>query len=514
MLFYTKSAKIVQIRWNANNYLEIPFALFTFVLLTKMKEHMKAIYLLGIAVWLCTANLQAQSEQVSTLTTTANRQMDLTPGTANFGTSASATESITLNSSVRYQTIDGFGAAITGSTAYNLSLMPADARHQFLKETFGPNNYGFGYVRISIGCSDFSLSEYTLCDEPGLEHFGLTIEETKYVIPALKEILEINPALKIMGSPWTCPKWMKVKSLEEPVPFDSWTSGQLNPAYYQDYAAYFVKWIEAMQAAGIPIYSITLQNEPLNKGNSASLFMTWQEQQRFAKEALGPALKRAALNVKVYAFDHNYNYDDMPDQQQYPLHIYEDAETARYFAGAAYHNYGGRPTELLRIQQEAPDKELIFTEASIGTWNKGRDLEVALLRDVRELGLNTANGWCRGAIVWNLMLDTDRGPHRGQGACATCYGAVDVDNTNYTDITRNSHYYAMAHMAAVVKPGAVRISSSSTAEKLTQAAFINPDGTRALVVCNEGDSRILNVNDGTHAFTASLPARSVVSFRW
>ena len=126
-------------------------------------------------------------------------------------------------------------------------------------------------MRVSIGCSDFSLSEYTLCDEPGIEHFALTVEETKYVIPALKEILAINPALKIMGTPWTCPKWMKVKDLDTLEPFDSWTSGQLNPAYYDDYAQYFVLWIQAMQQAGVPIYCVTPQNEPLNRGNSASL---------------------------------------------------------------------------------------------------------------------------------------------------------------------------------------------------------------------------------------------------
>ena len=205
----------------------------------------------------------------------------------------------------------------------------------------------------------------------------------------------------------------------------------------------------------------------------------------------------------------------MPDQQQYPLHIYEDAEAARYFAGAAYHNYGGRPSELLKIHQEAPDKELLFTEASIGTWNKGRDLEVALLRDVRELGLATVNGWCRGAILWNLMLDTDRGPHRGEGACATCYGAVDIDNTNYTDITRNSHYYAMAHLSAVVKPGAIRIDTTTQGtDDLTLAAFINPDGSRALVICNDGDAQSVNVIDGQLVFTANLPARSVSSYRW
>ena len=472
--------------------------------------------LVFIGVCLLIFGIRVQAQQVTSYATDVTRTLDMTKGQTTQGVSKTGLPEIQINPSIRYQEIDGFGAAITGSTAYNLSLMPAAARHAFLEETFAPDKFGFSYVRVSIGCSDFSLSEYTLCDEPGIEHFGLTVEETKYVIPALKEILAINPALKIMGTPWTCPKWMKVKSLEEPVPYDSWTGGQLNPAYYQDYAHYFVLWIQAMQQAGVPIYCVTPQNEPLNRGNSASLFMGWKEQQAFVKQALGPALRKANLAVKVYAFDHNYNYDDMPDQQQYPLHIYEDAEAARFFAGAAYHNYGGRPSELLRIQREAPDKELVFSEASIGTWNNGRDLEKSLLRDVEQLGLATVNGWCRGSVVWNLMLDNDRGPHRGEGACATCYGVVDIDNTDYTTITRNSHFYAMAHMSVAAKPGAYRIASNDkAAEGLTYAAFINPDGSFGLVISNQGEAQQVNVSlNGVAAFVAELPAKAVVSYSW
>ena len=472
--------------------------------------------LVFIGVCLLIFGLKVQAQQVTSYATDVTRTLDMTKGQTTQGVSKTGLPEIQINPSIRYQEIDGFGAAITGSTAYNLSLMPAAARHAFLEETFAPDKFGFSYVRVSIGCSDFSLSEYTLCDEPGIEHFGLTVEETKYVIPALKEILAINPALKIMGTPWTCPKWMKVKSLEETVPFDSWTGGQLNPAYYQDYAHYFVLWIQAMQQAGVPIYCVTPQNEPLNRGNSASLFMGWKEQQAFVKQALGPALRKADLAVKVYAFDHNYNYDNMPDQQQYPLHIYEDAEAARFFAGAAYHNYGGRPSELLRIQREAPDKELVFSEASIGTWNNGRDLEKSLLRDVEQLGLATVNGWCRGSVVWNLMLDNDRGPHRGEGACATCYGVVDIDNTDYITIIRNSHFYAMAHMSVAAKPGAYRIASNDkAAEGLTYAAFINPDGSFGLVISNQGEAQQVNVSlNGVAAFVAELPAKAVVSYSW
>lgn len=458
-----------------------------------------------------------ENHDVKAYLTTTNRAYDLTEKYIDFSDKdPMSPNTITLDPNVKYQEIDGFGAAITGSTSYNLSLMPEEKRNEFLEETFSPQKYGFSYVRISIGCSDFSLSDYTCCDTKGIENFALTIEETKYVIPTLKQILKINPDLKIMGTPWTCPKWMKVKSLEERVPYDSWTGGQLNPEYYQDYAQYFVKWIKAFNEAGINIYSITPQNEPLNRGNSASLFMGWQEERDFVKTALGPALKSAGLNVKIYAFDHNYNYDDMAEQQKYPLKIYEDAEASKYFAGAAYHNYGGNKSELLNIHNSAPEKELVFSEASIGEWNDGRDLTKSLLRDMEEITLGTVNNWCKASIVWNLMLDNDQGPHGGPGACATCYGAVDVDNESYSIVTRNSHYYIMAHMGSVVRPGAVRIKSDGyTREGLTYSAFENTDGTYAFVVCNNNAEELnLTINDGNNNFASIIPASSIVSFNW
>lgn len=134
---------------------------------------------------------------------------------------------------------------------------------------------------------------------------------------------------------------MKVNNLKDLKPFESWTSGQLNPAYYQDYATYFVKWIKAMEEHGIPIYSVTPQNEPLNRGNSASMYMGWEEQNAFIKNALGPKFKQEGINTKIYLYDHNYDYDnhkeETKDQMQYPLHIYADAQTATFVAGAAYH---------------------------------------------------------------------------------------------------------------------------------------------------------------------------------
>ncbi len=454
---------------------------------------------------------------VSIYVTTANLSHDLARQAVDFGTSSNMSpNTIRLDPAQRYQTMDGFGTAVTGSASYNLMQMDAADRKKFLTETFSETEgYGHSYVRVAIGCSDFSLSEYSLCDLPGMENFALQSEELDYVIPVLKEILAINPSIKVMGSPWTPPQWMKVNNLTDMQPFHSWTSGHLNPLHYEDYGLYFVKWIQAMEAHGIPIYSITPQNEPLNRGNSASLFMGWDEQQAFIKTGLAPQMRAAGLETKVYVFDHNYNYDNMAEQTDYPIKVYQDPEVADFVAGAAYHNYGGNRQELLDIQQQRPDKELVFTETSIGTWNDGRNLAVRLMEDMEEVALGTVNNWSRGVIVWNLMLDDNRGPNR-DGGCQTCYGAVDIESADYKTIKRNSHYYIVSHLSSVVKPGATRIGTSGyTASGVTYAAFENTDGTFATVLLNNtNEAKRIAIDDGTKHFTYEVPAKSVVSYRW
>jgi len=459
---------------------------------------------------------EPETGDVTLYITTNTRSQDFATKAVDFSDKSNMSPTtIKRDPATRYQEMDGFGAAITGSTCYNLLQMTEENRDKFLKETFSPTEgMGFSYVRISIGCSDFSLSEYTCCDTPGIENFGLTSEETDYVIPILQEIRAINPELKILGSPWTSPRWMKVDNLTNLQPFNSWTSGQLNPEYYADYATYFVKWIQALSEYGIDIYSVTPQNEPLNRGNSASLYMGWEEQLEFVKNNLVPAFKAASLNTKIYLFDHNYDYDNMGPQNDYPVKIY-NAGIDDLVAGAAYHNYGGDKAELLDIHNQHPERELIFTETSIGTWNDGRNLQSRLIEDMREVALGTVNNWCKGVIVWNLMLDTDRGPNR-DGGCQTCYGAVDIDRSNYSTITRNSHYYIIGHLSSVVKPGAVRIGTSGFSDAgFYYSAFENTDGTYAAVILNSTtSSKLITLDDGTHHFSYEVPAKSVISYRW
>lgn len=434
---------------------------------------------------------------------------------------AAATEiAVALDPSEKFQTLDGFGAAITGSTAYNLFKMTPEDRRALLVETFDPTvGLGFGFVRVSIGCSDFSLSEFSLCEKPGIENFALSSEDREYVIPALKEILAINPNLKILASPWTCPPWMKVEDLESLRPFKSWTSGRLNPKYYDDYATYFVKYVEAMKAEGVEIYAITMQNEPLHRGNSASLYMTWQEQREFVK-VLGPKMREAFPATKIIAFDHNFNYDvnkpECRDQFGYPLRVYEDPEAAQYLAGAAYHAYGGDVSEMKRVRDARPDKELYFTEQSIGDW--GYSFEKDLTWFTREISIGTLEADCRGVIVWNFMLDTKRGPFR-PGGCNKCFGAVNLSAEDFKTVERYSHFYDIAHLAKAFAPDSRRIASTvetkDGVDGFRCVAAQNPDGTLAVVALNDSnEKRSATIRFPGGSFVAELPAKSAASYRW
>ena len=365
-----------------------------------------------------------RADNVRTYTTTAQGSTRLQRASSVTGT-RTGSNIITLCPDTLHQTMDGFGYAITYSSCYNLLKMDPKDRYQFLLNTFSPTEgLGVSYARISIGCSDFSSTEYSLCDKPGLQNFALYTDETDYVIPVIKEILAINPHLKIMAAPWTCPRWMKVEDLKTLKAHNSWTSGHLNPRLRSTYAQYFVKFVQAFEQQGIPIYAVTPQNEPLNHGNCASLYMPWDEQAQFIKY-LAPAFKKAGLSTKIYCFDHNWNYDNMQEQRGYPVKVFNALtglqEGSELVVGSAWHDYGGEASELDNINRQLPDKEVIFTEASIGQWNDGRNLEKRLLTDMNRLVYNTVSRQCRAVMVWNLMLDLKRGPNL-DGGCTTCYG--------------------------------------------------------------------------------------------
>ena len=421
---------------------------------------------------------------------------------------------IKLLSESRRQPIYGFGAAITGSTCYNLLQMSAEDCEKLLQECFSPDEMAMSFIRISIGASDFSLDEYTCCDKEGIEFFELHEYDRRDLIPILKRILEINPSIRIVGSPWSCPKWMKIDP-ETGESFDSWTSGILNPKYYADYAEYFVRWIAEMEAEGIPIYAITVQNEPLNKGNSMSLYMGWEQQRDFIRDHLGPEFERNEIETKIWLFDHNYNYDNILKEQDYPLHILKDEQAAKYIAGSAWHNYGGEPSTLDKIHETYPDKEIFFTEASIGSWNY--NFNGCLLWDFSNIFLGTLNRYGRGVTLWNLILDDKGAPNRPKG-CRTCYGAIEISSKtyDYASLDRKSHYYNIAHCSKVIKPDAWAVDvASKLPEGVEMAAFVNPDASFAVIAANHSEEwQEVIVKGAEREFKLTLPARSIASARW
>ena len=412
-----------------------------------------------------------------------------------------------------FQEVDGFGLAITQASCYNLLLMPQEARDAFLTEIFSrEKGLGSSLIRVCIGGSDFSMDEFTWCDEPGMENFAVHPLDEEWLFPVLDRIFKINPAVKIIASPWSCPTWMKVS--DNGGFFDEWRGGRLNPAHYQEYADYFVRWIREMESRGYPIYAVTLQNEPLNEwNNSMTLYMTWEEQRDFIKQAVGPAFRAAGLKTKILLFDHNYNYDDIASQQDYPIRILQDAEAAQYVAGSAWHSYGGNVSTLDKVHAAFPDKDIYFTEASIGSW--GYSFEGSLINDFRDVFLGTLGRYGKGVTLWNLMLDNEGKPYR-PGGCSTCFGAVTLSVKDHKTITYNSHYYNVAHCSKVLQPGAVRLGTKGyETSGLTYQWYRNPDGSQALLLLNEGSSdAMVNFVTGKYSVSCRVPAKAIQSIRW
>lgn len=454
--------------------------------------------------------ISGEKNVVKAYVTTSDRSHLFTEKDLEFNRPASMSPYIVnLDFDRTYQTVDGFGAAVTGATSYNLMKMQQEDRTAFLKDIFDrEEGLGSSLIRVSIGASDFPAGrkEFTWCDTEGIENFAPHSDDVQYLIPVLKEIYAINPDVKIIGSPWSAPVWMKESA--------SWTSASLKPEYYDDYAQYFVKWIQYMESQGFDIYAVTPQNEPLNKGNSMSMYMGWQQQRDFIKQALGPAFRDAGIDTKILVFDHNFNYDNIADQIGYPLHIYEDPDASQYVAGSAWHSYGGNVSELDQIIYEYPDKEIYFTEASIGAWNY--TFENCLVNDFETIFIGTLSRMGKGVTLWNLLLDDKGGPYGSAGACTTCYGAVDISSSDYHTLTYRTHYYNIAHASKVIMPGAVRIGTEGfELDGLDYLAFRNPDGSIGVIIVNKNTgAQTLTFNTDEYSVNYEVPGRSLVSLSW
>ena len=408
---------------------------------------------------------------------------------------------IEVNPDQHFQTIDGFGYALTGGSAYLINQkLNASQREALLKELFltDGSNIGISYLRLSIGASDLDDHVFSYDDlpsgktDPELKNFSLA-EDQKNLIPVLKQILALNPAIKIMGSPWSPPVWMKSNKLPK--------GGKLLPEYYSVYANYFVKYNQEMAKEGIVIDAITPQNEPEHPGNTPSLAMTAPEQTDFVKNHLGPAFENAGLKTKIVVYDHNCDHPD------YPISILNDPAAKKYVDGSAFHMYLGEITALSKVHDAHPDKNVYFTEQ----WTSGKgDFGGDLRWHVKNLIVGATRNWSRVVLEWNLAADPEFNPHTSDGGCTECQGALTIGNS----VRRNVSYYIIAHASKFVRPGVVRVASNITGG-LHNVAFINPDGKMVLIVVNDNsETKKFTVKFKDSFANATLSAGGVGTFVW
>ncbi|WP_246158763.1 RICIN domain-containing protein [Catellatospora sichuanensis] len=468
---------------------------------------------------------------VSSWITTPDRTQLLAAGSSlTFNTDGTRPGTmIDVNAAQTFQAIDGFGASITDSSAALLYGLPAAQRDQVMRSLFSPGEgIGMSFLRQPIGASDFvSGPHYTYNDLPSGQtdlnqtRFSIAHDEAR-ILPLLRQALQLNPGLKIMASPWSQPAWMKTNN--------SLAGGRIkdDPAYFRSWALYLVKFVQAYQAAGVPIYALTVQNEPQNRtpDNYPGTDLPVAHQDRVIGE-LGPMLQAAGLgHVKIISYDHNWSLhpDDAADAQRLgydpePNYPYDALRgpAAQWIDGTGYHHYAGDAGAQNNLHNAFPDKDIWFTEGS--GWRGAADPFAQYFADTlkwhaRNIHVAAVRNWARGVLNWNLALNSQGGPVNG--GCGSnpdgmCTGVVTIDGTT---VTRNAEYYTIGHMSRFVRPGAVRIGSNNAGD-LHNVAMRNTDGSISLVVTNiSGDARQFGIAYNGMFVAAALPGGAVATYTW
>lgn len=467
---------------------------------------MKIIYpslLLLFFICACTEQKTTPTTQAVLYRTTLDKQKLLTPDTLEVQQFTEPQDGavIVLDTATTYQEMDGFGFTLTGGSALNIQQMSEDARGALLQELFGNgrDDISISYLRLSIGGSDLDEYPWSYLDlpqgetDPELEGFSLAYD-TLYLIPTLREILKISPHIKIMGSPWSPPAWMKDNK--------DTRGGSLLPEYYPAYAQYFVKYIEAMERHGIPVDAVTVQNEPLHPGNNPSLYMPAEAQAGFIKNHLGPAFEAAGIETRIIVYDHNA---DRPD---YPIQILNDPEAAKYIDGSAFHLYGGEIQALSQVHEAHPNKNLYFTEQWIGAPGNFRE---DFSWHISQLMIGAPNNWCKVVLQWNLAADENQDPHTDRGGCDRCLGGITI---NGDTVTRNPAYYIVAQNSKFIPPGSLRIGSSPV-PNLGHVAYTTPEGKKVVLLQNQSDTvQVARVALNDKAVDVTLQAGEVGTLVW
>jgi glucosylceramidase len=462
----------------------------------------------GMTFGLSFGSAQAASgAPVSVWETTSNQSQLLASqtGTAFAAGDSSASQVITVSPGTTYQSMTGFGASFTDSSASLVAASPI--RTSIMTKLFDPTQgIGLDFLRQPIGASDFSTSLYSYDDlpagqtDPTLADFSIAHDDS-YIIPILQQALAINPQTTIMATPWSPPGWMKTSG--------SMIGGTLQTADYQVFANYLVKFLQAYQAAGVPVSLITAQNEPeYSPSNYPGSTLTSTQETDFIANNLGPAIKAAGLSTGILDYDHNWNDPSFPET------VLGDAAAAQYVVGTAWHCYAGDVSAQTTVEQQYPNYGTYETECS-GTEASPASATFAdnLDWDTENLIIDATRNYAKTVVTWNMALNPGYGPSMN---CTDCTALVTVNNSSGT-ATYNAEYYSLGQASKFVKPGAVRINSNTFGSgNIEDVAFTNPDGSTALIVLNSNTSSAstFGVDEDGQSFNYTLPAGAVATFTW
>ena len=452
----------------------------------------------AVNVWLTTTN-----DDKGVNVTRGLQQQTPVNFTAGTGTGG---QTITVNENTQYQQFEGGGASFTDTAAWLMNSSGAlsqATRNDTMTKLFDPvNGIGLSFLRNPMASSDLARNSYSYDDlpagqtDPALAKFSIA-HDLADVVPLTKQAKQLNPAIKVMASPWSAPPWMKDNG--------DYKLGWLKSEFYPAYAQYFVKYIQAFAAQGVPVDYVSVQNEPTCCATYPSMNWNGTGLAYFTKTNLLPALHAAGLSTKVLALDWNWD-----QYAAFAAPTMDDAAIRNdpNFGGMAWHGYGGDVNQQTTVHNQYPNVPAFSTEHSGGGWVTNQQAD-----DMNNIFDYTRN-WSKSFVKWSLAVDEQHGPHNA--GCDTCTGFITVHNgdSQRGKVDYTVEYYTMGHLTKFVKPGAFRIDSNDNAA-VRNVAWKNPDGSKALIAYNTtGGSQSVRVNWGNQSFTYNLPAKTSATFTW
>lgn len=380
-----------------------------------------------------------------------------------------------------FQTYFGIGAAITDAAAETFYKLPREKQQEVLKAYFDKQNgIGYNIVRTNINSCDFSSDMYTYVadNDKELKTFNIA-HDKKHKIPMIKEAMTAaGGKLNLFASPWSPPAWMKDNN-------NMLQGGKLKPEYYDTWAGYFAKFVKAYEQEGVPVWGVSIQNEPMAKQRWESCIYTAEEERDFLKKSLGPTMEKEGLkDKKIIVWDHNRDLIYQRAQT-----YFDDPDAAKYIWGIGFHWYedwsGGTPMydNLRRVHETYPNTNIFFTEGCAESFNATRYNAWSLGEEYARSMINDFNNGMVGFTDWNILLDETGGPNHVQNFC---FAPVHGDTRNGQLIYTNAYYY-IGHFSKFIQPGAKRIITSPSRSHLLSTGFNNPDGSTVVVVMNQGN---------------------------